>query len=611
MPTRFGLRDLVIVLAVLGIGVIGILLLVRQDRLFRQQQQLIAALSTGDALASSRLAIPTPNQPSSGADSWARPDVPITTLQPPRRTGMEVALGGTIVEALESEPRTLTPLFATDAQARRVILENVCQTLARTARYGGSSLDRCLATAYQADPAGLWLRVRLDDRARFSDGTPVTAADVRFSLDILRTPGLDAARTSTILSGIDRVEVIADRVAEFHFIEPRPLNVTHALCSLLILPKHFYERYSVEDLNQSTGLLMGSGPFMVRPVGLDTQWKPGSDITLPRNPLAWEESPSADALRFMVITDAGARLTALKNGDIHIMRPTPDQVRSITESPYNAADPRVVTSYTTGSSFSAIAWNCGNRGDAPSIVADARIRSALTSLVDRRRIVDEFYAGVATIADHPFPINTSMRDYSIKPLPFDPPRATALLDEAGWTARNAEGIRVHADGRTLEIDLAIPQGSKLGEFVSLMLKDEAAKAGIRIRIATADMAAIGAMHRSGDFDGTLVAWVHGLPETEPRHHWHSASIRSGDNFTRFANSDADTIIELGERTLDLGTRMQLWQRLHRVLHTEQPCTFLVNPTWVRLTAPNLSVSTDFYGIDYAGSGFVAPREPSR
>ncbi len=604
MPTRIALKDVVLLLAVLAVGALVLISMRQEDRRFLQQRELINRVESLER-AGPAFASPTTADAPSPAAPWARPGVPIVTGIQPNPEWMRVnpraALGGTLVEALESSPQTLTPLFATDAQARRVILDTVTQTLAGVPAKYPEPRDALLASAWQIDPGRLWLRVRLDDRARFSDGSPVTAEDVKFSLDILRTPGLDAERTRDTLSAIDSIEVISERVAEFHFKEARPLNVLHALCSLNIVPKHFYDRFTPDQLNQSTGLLMGSGPFMLPSVDVEHQWKPGSDIVLVRNPFAWRASPALDAIRFVIITDAAARLTAATNGDVHIIRPTPDQLAPFVDDDY-ANDPvGALVDWDIGSSFSAIAWNCGTRGAQPALTSDRAVRTALTMLVDRARIAEEFYKGLATVAVGPFPKNSWMNDPAVEPMPFDPAHAASLLDEAGWTTRNAEGVRTNAQGRALDIELAIPQGSRLAEFVALMLKDEAAKVGVRIRITTADMAAIAAMERAGDFDGAVVAWSHGLPENEPRQSWHSSSISDGDNFCHFSNPMADKIIELGEQALDTNARMELWHRLHRMLHDDQPCTFLVNPAWVRLVSPRVaSAPRDFYGFDYAG-----------
>lgn len=598
MPSRFGLRQILTLAILLVCSVLIAIALVQNNRRMAQP-------SSGQSATAPKVTSAT--TPHSG-ESWARPGIAITELYRAPDWASEKArplAGGRLVEALESAPQTLTPFFATDAQARRVIQEIVCQTLARFGT-SASVLRASLATAFQSDPQGKWLRVKIDDRARFSDGTPVTAEDVTFSLDVLRTPGLDAHRTSSAVEGIESIEIISDRVVEFHFKEPRALNVMHALCSLYIVPKHYYERFTAAQLNASTGLLMGSGPFMLQSVDPEAQWTPGSDIVLVRDPHAWEALAHLDSIRFTVITDAAARLTALRNGDIHIMRPSPDQATAIDQDQSARSWAFLHTDYRIGSSYSAIAWNCADRGDAPSLVSDRRVRTALTHLVDRDRIVMEFYGGSAATASDPFPKTSEMGDFRNTPLPFDPARAAALLDDAGWITRNAEGVRTDANGRALDIDLAIPQGSRLAEFVSLMLKDQAAKAGIRIRITTADMAAIAAMQRSGNFDGAIVGWSHGLPENEPRQQWHSSSA---DNSCRFSNPDADRIIELGERTVDFDARMRLWHQLHRVLHDEQPCTFLVNPFWMRLISPKLGgTSIDMFGFNYSDFAF---RDPNR
>lgn len=100
-----------------------------------------------------------------------------------------------------------------------------------------------------------------------------------------------------------------------------------------------------------------------------------------------------------------------------------------------------------------------------------------------------------------------------------------------------------------------------------------------------------------DFDAITMGWSASAPESDPRQIFHSASIENqGDNFVQWKSEEADRLIDAGRAALDESTRMQIWQDLHRVLHEEQPYTFLRDVPWLRF------VDRDFHNVQMYPKG---------
>ena len=222
-------------------------------------QAALDAAAAGGARASA-------GQPAPAADGWARPGVKVERWPSPRPESDPegqpgFALGGEFTELFEAQPAKLTPYISTDVYGTRVI-DRVCETLGsfdpKTLRMEGK-----LADGWQIDPDGLWIRAHINPRARFSDGQPVTAEDVRWTfLEFIANPLIEAERSRSLHDNLKDVKVVDERTVEFVFGEPLFTNILIALGNP-ILPRHYYSRFEPSQVNQATGLLMGSGQFRV------------------------------------------------------------------------------------------------------------------------------------------------------------------------------------------------------------------------------------------------------------------------------------------------------------------------------------------------------------
>ena len=244
-------------------------------------------------------------------DAWARPGVKIEHWNPPAPATEPSKLpgygvGGEFTELFEAQPAKLVPYISSDVYSTRV-LDRVCESLGtfdpKTLKMVGQ-----LADGWQIDPDGRWIRAHINPAAHFSDGEPVTAEDVRWTyLDFINNPLIEAERTRSTQDNLKDVKVIDDRTVEFVFKEPLFTNILIALGDP-ILPKHFFMKFEPSQINQATGLIMGSGQFRIDrlpkgPDDLKTQWTPGQDVVLVRNEQYWAEPAPLASLRFKTIKD--------------------------------------------------------------------------------------------------------------------------------------------------------------------------------------------------------------------------------------------------------------------------------------------------------------------
>lgn len=634
MRNRFGLKDLVVLVAVLvTLGSVW-MSMVQEDRRWKEidvvgkrvqaleqgqarvqstldgagmgdigrrlgelESKLSAAMERGVALSAGGGGGGAATGSGRRDESWARPGVPIE-WQPPygfdsdpnKVEGMR--RGGTFTEAFNAQPSTIVPLVYKDVYGAYVF-ERITEYLAewdpKTLKLRG-----VLAAAWQYAPDGSWLRVRLRDEARFSDGAPVTADDVIWTYKWAMNPQVQAERSRSLLDFIDDITKVDDKTVEYTFNKVLFTNLSAAMGVFTILPKHFYEKFTPTQYNQATGLVMGSGPFKLAMLDPERQWTPGQDIRLVRNEQYWAAKPVYDELRFKVIRDDLARVTAFNNGECDLTQPSSSQFARLRERPDWTASNDARMWYNIRGGYNFIGWNCGLRNGKPTIFSDKRVRRAMTLLLDRELIKDQLFEGLARVATGPFNQTTAQADPAIKPWPYDLEGARTLLDEAGWTLKPGRDVRTNERGQEMAFEFTYASGSEVTEKLGKYLKDQAAKIGVRVSVRVMDWSVFMQAMDNRDFDAMTMGWSPSSPESDPNQIWHSRFIENqGDNFVQWANAEADQIIEAGRRELNEEARMKQWHRLHAILHDEQPYTFLVERPWLRIVSKRVGNFTEY------------------
>lgn len=528
----------------------------------------------------------TPTNPGARDESWARAGAPIEWQPEPRYTADPSSIpgyrqGGTITEIFEAQTKVLTPSVSTDVYSRRIqeiVLESLGTLNPETLEVEGQ-----LAEAWQMDPKGLWLRARLRPNLRFSDGHPLTSDDVVYGYEYIMNEQIDAERSRSILrDSIKSVKALDERTVEFEFKESLFTNRTNAL-SIFVLPRHFYTQFSPAQINQSTGLLMGSGPFKVRGLSTTSQWSPPDAVVLERNEQYWGPKPPLGGFRYAAINDELPRLNAFAAGDGDIITPSSVQFAAKIQDGEWRERANFLKWVNMRSGYSFIAWNGGMRNGKLTPFADKRVRRAMTMLLDRQKMIDDIYKGIGMVAKGNMPLASPGANPDIKPWPYDPAAAKALLRECGWDDRNGDGTLEDENGNIFEFEFSYSGGSEIAEKIAKFVKDAYNAAGIKVNLRSADWSVYQDFMKKRDFDAITLGWGANAPESDPIQIFHSKSIANqGDNFAQYNSPEADRLIDAGRREIDTDKRMAIWRQLEAQLHEDQPYTFVRVPPWLRM-----------------------------
>ncbi|MBB6430591.1 peptide-binding protein [Algisphaera agarilytica] len=481
------------------------------------------------------------------------------------------AQGDWFVDAFAQQVGKLTPLISTDAYQSTIesyVLESLITRDPET-------LDWIpwIAHSWEVSEDGLTIAFNLRDDVVFSDGVPLTSEDVLFTLDLIRNPEINAPRLVPYYESIESLVAEGPHRVVFTLSEPyfQSLTITGGMD---ILAKHYYEQFSPEEFNTSTGLLFGSGPYKL-PINPE-DWQPGSgQVELVRNDEYWGPRPTFDRLRWQEITDEQAQLVSLRNGDIDRYSVRPEQYVKLKDDKAlnETADLYEYSAVSAG--YRYIGWNQVKDGK-PTPFADVRVRRAMTMLLNRQEMCEQLMAGLATVATGPFNPLSPQYDPTVDPIAYDPDAAKALLREAGFADTDGDGVLEGPDGKPFRFKLIYPSGSTNYQQMAAYCKDAYARAGITMELDPTEFNTMIDRIQDRNFEAITLGWG-GVIESDPKQIFHSEMIEGGgDNYVGYRNAELDALIDEARMTVDADERTALWHRVHRILQEDQPYTFMFN-----------------------------------
>ncbi len=483
----------------------------------------------------------------------------------------DFAEGDWFVDAFGVSVGKLTPLVSSDVYAS-VISQYVLQSLAqRDPKTLEWYPQIAKSWTIEKEGDGLAITFELRSDVRFADGKPLTADDVVFTYNWIMNPKVAAPRDRAYYERITSVTKDGDYRVTFRFDEPY-FQAFELAAGMNILAKHWYSQFTPEQFNQMPGLLFGSGPYQlsVEPA----QWKPGSGkITLVRNKNYWGVQPAFDEIVYREILDDTARLTTFRNGNVDQYSPTPEQYTKLKQDRELRKRAELYEYETITGGYRYIAWN-QQRNGKPTLFADKRVRQAMTMLINRPEMCDRLMSGLAHVATGPFHRLGKQDDPDVEPWPYDPQQARQLLKEAGFEDRNGDGVIEGSTGQPFRFTLIFPSSSANYQQMGRYLKDAYARAGIDMRLEPLEWTIMIQRIDQRDFDAMTLGWS-GSVEGDPYQIFHSSQIGDGgDNYVHYINKELDSTLEKARQTMDEDQRMPLWHKVHRILHEDQPYTFL-------------------------------------
>lgn len=410
--------------------------------------------------------------------------------------GGEPTTGGTIIYGHVQEPPCIFGGWIQQAYISRQVLDGL------VTQADDDSIKPWLATEWTISPDGLTYTFTLKDGVKFTDGTPVDAEAVAWNFDYWENKGGNGTAKVSIDPYYKSAKAIDATHVEITLNKPYPPLLTLISQGYFGIqsPTAFKSRTEKENCEKP----IGSGGFIVK------EWKHGEEVVLARNPgyTSWpatakHQGPAiVDEVRWKFVADAVSRYASLSTGESHVVYEVPTVNWKDAEQRY-----QTIRYITPGKPVSFFI----NTQTGP--FADKAVRQAFAYGADRRAAVEAGFHGVIPYEGNPS-VSQSTPGYNAevaKAYAYDPAKANQLLDQAGWGARNADGVRTR-NGQPLTIKLVYGAGfifTSEGATVLQVLQEQWKQIGFDVKLTPATQAELwgGKYSDPSTYDATPSYWT--------------------------------------------------------------------------------------------------------
>ena len=415
-----------------------------------------------------------------------------------------------------------------------------------------------LATSWKLVDDTTW-EFKLRRGVAFHDGTPFTAEDVIFTID--RVPNVPNSPNSfaQFTRGIDKVEKVDDHTILIRTKAPNP-QLLSDLANIFIVSAKAAKGATTADFNSGKAAV-GTGPYKL------AEFVSGERLVVERNDKYWGGKPTWARVTERVIAKDPSRLAALLAGQVDAIDavPIPDLERLRKEGRFSLfRGPAALVHYVALDSARDVSPFVTAKDGKPlanNPLKDPRVRKALSLAINRDAIVKRVMEGSALPASQLLPEAFPTASRSLKPDPFDPARAQALMKEAGW----GEGFRIvlHATGDRYPNDSSVAQAiAQMWSRIGLKAEVEALPGAVFFTKASKqEFSAFAAQYGAEDAMNGLRALV---ATSTPAKGFGTA------NRTRYSNPIVDNLLSEALVTMDNELRQQKLERAINFAMGDQP-----------------------------------------
>lgn len=440
---------------------------------------------------------------------------------------------GTLVFARAADIRSLDPTAVLDNPSIWA-QEQIYETL-YTVTADGRGVRPWLATRYRVSPDKRTWTFELRYGVRFSNGRPLRAADVAYSIDRARESkngfGYIDASIASVSAPDDRTVVVRTKYAW------APLLADLSLFVNGVVPRDL-GGHSPADFFRHP---VGTGPFKVR------AWRRGQYLLLGRNPYYWQPGkPYLDQVEFTVVPDDSTRLARVTSGDAQIVELQPADVGALRDAPM-----------ATAAAFPSTRIDVLLPNERYKPLADVHVRRAIGFAINRAAIVDAVLAGQGRPANSTFPENVPFYNPRNPGLEFDPARAKEELAHSAYR----HGFKLEFLTSSDPIYTAVARG----------IQQELAPLGIDVTIRTVAPTALFALQQKFDYQLSIDDWTMDIPDPD-EYAAYSLSAAGGVHafYTDFDDPRMTALVKRAQTTFSPAVRAALYEQIQALADADVP-----------------------------------------
>jgi peptide/nickel transport system substrate-binding protein len=479
--------------------------------------------------------------------------------------------GGTvIVVQAGTDPSPLLPPLAADNVARNVI-DQVYDRLAQIGpdlnTLGDRGFQPRLARSWTWSSDSMSVAFSIDPRARWHDGQPVRASDVRFTFELDKDPKTATQVTATI-ANVDSVTVRDSLTPVVWFHRRTPEQFYDFVYQVYIVPEHVLKDIPRDKLATSEVIRrpIGTGRFRF------ARWEPGVRIELVSDTANYRGRAKLDRVVISFVPDPGAAITSLLSGQADWYENVPAGVVPRVDSSGSVRALRY-----PGNLYGFMAMNLRDpkRASVPHpIFGDRRVRLAVSMALDRQAMLRNVFDTLGVLAVGPFP--RALADTTVTLPPFDRAHAAALLDSAGWRA-GPDGMRAK-NGRPLAFTFVVPTSSSARMRYGVLIQEQLKTIGVRMDIESMDPSSFITRMGARTFDALMIAFGVDPAVGGIKQNWGTEGIASGGpNAGSYSSPRFDALIDSAVTTFDPARSKQFAHRAYQTLVDDAPAVWLYEP----------------------------------
>lgn len=508
-------------------------------------------------------------------------------------------MGGRVVISLRAEPKTLNPLIAADAPSREVI--GAMQADLIHINRASQMTEAGLAKSWKVSSDGLQYTLTLRKGLRFSDGQPLDADDVLFTVHALLDENVHATQRDMFIVGGKPLTVrkVDARTVVFQLAKTYGAG-ERLFDGLEILPRHLLEKiYQEGKLGQSGTLSTpanewaGAGPYRLK------EYTPGQKLVLERNPFYWKADakgnrlPYLEELVFLFVPSADAQVLRFQSGET-------DMISRLGAENFSALSRQqrgfTMTDAGPGLEYNFLFFNLNNLGEksTPEMARkskwfqEVKFRQAVSAAIDREALVRLIYQGRGAALWGPVtPGNRRWLNSSLPHPPRSLEQARALLKSAGFswkTGGNGESQLVDAGGNAVEFSILTSSSNADRTKMAAIIQDDLKELGMRVQVVPLefrslldrvmqtkeyDACVLGLASFDADPTSDLNVWL----SSGGTHLWNPSQAHSATPW----EAEIDTLMEQQLAAPSFEQRKKLYDRVQQILADYQPMIFLASP----------------------------------
>lgn len=461
--------------------------------------------------------------------------------------------GGKLVFARYADSQRLDPVF-TELNADIWVMNNLFDTLLLPT-HDGKGLMPGLASKWELSDGGKTLTLHVREGVNFADGTPMTMADVKFSLERAMNP--KNGPWNAMLASIAAVEVTEPATVVLKLKHPDPtLLAALAMFNTSVLPKAMFDKLpgaTDDDKGKIFGQKpMGTGAFYV------TEWKIGEVMRLKKNPYYWKKDaaggqlPYLDEIEFPVIQDDATRLLKLKAGEAGGVEFVPyARVKEMQQ------DPNLDMQLWPSTKVTYIQFNCRpTYNGKPNPLSDVRVRQALNYAVNKDAVIAITTHGLGKPLSSYMSSVTPLHTGSGPVYPYNVAKAKQLLAEAGV--------------KNLEFSCHAQAGNQDDQNNLTTIQQMLAQVGVKMTIELMDFATKVARYRKGDFLSRTAYWTDDIADPSEITSYFVYSPTVDCLHTGWKSEEADKLFLASQEEVDEKKRADMYAKIQDIYNHTGP-----------------------------------------